>query len=96
MSSMIVCPRLITKNLPNESVQHIHCGEYILLHNGEEFFWAEVADVRGRGYIDAIVKSKVQTSSYSFDSLIRCHQRHIFLRGSEDQRVSNTHENRQA
>jgi hypothetical protein len=95
----MICPRLLIagQSLPNELVKQIRCGDYLLLHNAMGGFWVQVADVKERGYFDTICTSKIQTSTYGFGDLLRCHKRHIFeIIGSEDPRVANTHENHQA
>lgn len=91
----MICPRLIAADstLPDELLRKVHCGDYLLLHNGMGPFWVQVADVKERGYFDTILTSKIQTSTYKFGDVLRCHRRHVFdLIGSEDPRVSNTHE----
>ena len=85
---MIKCPRLLESvvNLPNEYVKQIRCGDHLLLHNGQASFWAEVVDVKNRGYFDTIISSRLEFGQYSFGDLIRCHQRHIYNINKSDNR----------
>jgi hypothetical protein len=100
----MICPRLLAADstLPNEIVKQVRCGDYLLLHNGVNQFWVQVADVKERGYFDTICTSKIQTTTYKFGDLLRCHKRHVFDRisgeliGSADLRDASTHETHRA
>ena len=72
-------PRLLTTDipLPDEFVQQIHCGDYILLHNYKQTFWAQIIDIKARGYFDAIIYSQIENTRYTLGDLIVCHRRHI-------------------
>ena len=76
----MICPRLLVseQSLPNDVVKQIRCGDYLLLHNSVRDFWVQVADVKDRGYFDTICTSKIQTSTYGFGDILRCHRRHVF------------------
>lgn len=76
-------------------------GEYVLLHNGKQHFWAQICSAEPFGTVGntlyGIVQSRLQEKNnltYNFGDLIQFNNKHIFdkLIESEDQPDANTHE----
>lgn len=74
----VVRPRLKVPEIPLDSPFAIQRGDYVLLDNGYDMFWTQIADVKSKGYYDGIVFTRLRGKfSYSFGDLIRFHQRHV-------------------
>jgi len=73
-------PRLLKREegVDAEQIHYAWIGDYVLLHNGQEEFWAEIVDKQARGYFDVIVSSKILPwRQISYGDLIRVHERHM-------------------
>ncbi len=92
-------PRLLI----SDSFYSYNCvkGEYVLLHNGRQHFWAQICSTEpfGTGTLYGIVQSKLEQKNrytYNLGDLIQFNNKHIFelydFTESEDQTGANTHE----
>lgn len=72
-------PRLLISDtpLPDEYVEHIHCGDYILLHNYKQNLWIQIVNIKPRGYFDGIINTRMEGTRYGLGDIIVCHRRHI-------------------
>jgi hypothetical protein len=87
-------PRLLI----SDSLYSYNCvkGEYVLLHNGKQHFWAEICSTEPFGVVFGIVQSRLEQKNYTIGDIIQFNYKHIFelydFTESEDQTGANTHE----
>jgi len=83
-----VYPRLIEPESP--TVCELYIGDMVELLNKNEYFWAEIIDVKTRGYLYGIVVSRLKNlTSYVFHDIIRFHEKYIYrIKRSESRQYS--------
>lgn len=78
ISGRVIRPRLEVGSVSARDLLNFRIGDKVRLHNGREFFWAEIVEIKTQGYFTAVVSSRLKnTSIYNFGSLIRFSFRNI-------------------